>query len=168
MYPCQIENSNPLVTSHPKDWDSLYDMDTHDWFLHSCEEDNNIWDFNQIYRFLSFPCYLTRVDCSLAVMEFMHMAAEWCYCNVKVTSSCIMLHFMICNIIQLMHSFEVNMRICQPENSDVHGGEAKGNITFEGSLILMLTEKECTNCFVIWHCLSFPSFIYKFTQASCS
>ena len=24
------------------------------------------------------------------------------------------------NIIQLMHSVEVNIRICQPENSDVH------------------------------------------------
>ena len=62
-------------------------------------------------------------------------------------------------IIQLMHSFEVDIRICQPENSDVHRGEAEVNITFEGWLILMLTEKECTNCFVIWHCLSFPSFI---------
>ena len=36
------------------------------------------------------------------------------------------------NIIQLMHSFEVNIRICQPENSDVHRGEAEVNITFEG------------------------------------
>ena len=26
--------------------------------------------------------------------------------------------------IQLMHSFDVNIRIYQPENSDVHGGEA--------------------------------------------
>ena len=30
------------------------------------------------------------------------------------------------------HSFEVNIRICQPENSDVHGGEAGVNITLEG------------------------------------
>ena len=36
------------------------------------------------------------------------------------------------NIIQLMHSFEDNTRICQPENSDVHRGEAEENITFEG------------------------------------
>ena len=35
-------------------------------------------------------------------------------------------------IIQLMHSFEVNIRICQPKNSDVHRGEAEVNITFEG------------------------------------
>ena len=35
-------------------------------------------------------------------------------------------------IIQLMHSFEVDIRICQPENSDVHRGEAEVNITFEG------------------------------------
>ena len=35
-------------------------------------------------------------------------------------------------IIQLMHSFEVNIRICQPENSDVHRGEAEVSITFEG------------------------------------
>ena len=26
--------------------------------------------------------------------------------------------------IKLMHSFEVNIRICQPENSGVHRGEA--------------------------------------------
>ena len=58
-----------------------------------------------------------------------------------------------------MHSFDVNLRICQPENGDVHRREAQVNITFEGWLILMLTEKEYTNCFVIWHCLSFPSFI---------
>ena len=55
-----------------------------------------------------------------------------------------------------MYSFEVDIRICQPENSDVHLGEAEVNITFEGWLILMLTEKEWTNCFVIWHCLSCP------------
>ena len=35
-------------------------------------------------------------------------------------------------MIQLMHSFEVNIRICQPKNSDVHQGEAEVNITFEG------------------------------------
>ena len=51
--------------------------------------------------------------------------------------------------IQLMHSFEVNIRIYQPENSDVHRGEDEVNIAFEGGLILMLSEKECTNCFVI-------------------
>ena len=36
------------------------------------------------------------------------------------------------DIIQLMHSFEVDIRICQPENSDVHRSEAEVNITFEG------------------------------------
>ena len=51
----------------------------------------------------------------------------------------------------------LNIRICQPENSDVHRGKAEVNIPIEGWLILMLTEKDCTNCFVIWHCLSFPS-----------
>ena len=44
------------------------------------------------------------------------------------------------DIIQWMRSFEVNIRICQPGKSDVHRGEAV-NITFEGWLILMLTEK---------------------------
>ena len=43
--------------------------------------------------------------------------------------------------IQLMHSFEVNIRICQPENSDVYRGKAKVTITFVGRLILMLTSK---------------------------
>ena len=46
-----------------------------------------------------------------------------------------------------MHSFEVNIRICQSENSDVHRGETQLNITFEGLLMLMFPEKECTNCF---------------------
>ena len=63
--------------------------------------------------------------------------------------SCALSSIFICNIIQLMHSFEVNIRICQPENSDVHRGEAEVKIIFEGWLILMLTEKECTSCFVI-------------------
>ena len=36
------------------------------------------------------------------------------------------------HIIQLMHSFELNIRICKPENSDVHRGVASVNITFEG------------------------------------
>ena len=52
-------------------------------------------------------------------------------------------------IIQLMHSFEVNIRICQTESVDVYQGEAAVNITFEGLLILMLIEKECTNCSVV-------------------
>ena len=38
----------------------------------------------------------------------------------------------VLNNIQLMHSFEVDIRICQPENSDVHRGEAEVNITFDG------------------------------------
>ena len=60
-----------------------------------------------------------------------------------------MLWSLVTVIIQLMHSFEFNIRIYQPENSDVHQGEDEVNITFEGELILMLTEKECTDCFVI-------------------
>ena len=39
--------------------------------------------------------------------------------------------FALFSIIQLMHSFEVDNRICQPENSDVHRGQAEVNITFE-------------------------------------
>ena len=42
------------------------------------------------------------------------------------------------DIIQLIHSFKVNIRICQPENSDVHRGKAEVNITFKGGQILML------------------------------
>ena len=59
-----------------------------------------------------------------------------------------------------MQSFEVNISICQPENSDVHRGFASVNITFEDCLILMLTEKECTNDLLYdTACLSFPNFI---------
>ena len=36
------------------------------------------------------------------------------------------------DIIPLMHSFEVNIRICQPQKSDVHCGESEINIIFEG------------------------------------
>ena len=35
----------------------------------------------------------------------------------------------VSEVIQLMPSFEVNIRICQPENSAVHRGKAKVNIT---------------------------------------
>ena len=33
--------------------------------------------------------------------------------------------------IQVMHSFEVNARTCQPKNSEVHRGKAEVNITFD-------------------------------------
>ena len=39
-----------------------------------------------------------------------------------------------------MHSFEVNIRICQTENSDVHRGEAEVNITFEVNIRICQTE----------------------------
>ena len=86
---------------------------------------------------------------SVYKMIITSLSNSWEFCRLTFAYS----------IIQLMHSWEVNTGICQPENSDVHRGEAEVNITFEGWLILMLTEKECTNCFVIWHCLSFPSCI---------
>ena len=38
----------------------------------------------------------------------------------------------VCIIKQLMHTFDVDIRICQPEDSDVHRGEVEMNITFEG------------------------------------
>ena len=44
-----------------------------------------------------------------------------------------------------MHSFAVNIRICQPKNCDVH---SEVNITFKDWLFLILTDKECANCFV--------------------
>ena len=44
----------------------------------------------------------------------------------------IILKITLNNNIQLMHSFEVDIWICQAENSGVHQGEAEVNITFEG------------------------------------
>ena len=38
------------------------------------------------------------------------------------------------SIIQLVHSFEVNISISQHKNSDVHRGETGVNIIFEGGL----------------------------------
>ena len=55
-------------------------------------------------------------------------------CN-KIDKSPVVYMFLgnvMISIIQLMHSFEVDIRICQPENSDVHRGKAEVNITFEG------------------------------------
>ena len=43
-----------------------------------------------------------------------------------------MTYIQIYVIIQLMHSFEVDIRMFQRENSYVHRGEAELNITFEG------------------------------------
>ena len=36
---------------------------------------------------------------------------------------------LVLSSIQLIHSFEVNIMICQPENSDVHRGETEVDIT---------------------------------------
>ena len=64
------------------------------------------------------------------------------------------------SIIQLMHSFDVNIRICQAENSDVHRGEAEVNIDhFRGLTNPDVNKKECTNSFVIR--LSFFFFFIK-------
>ena len=43
----------------------------------------------------------------------------------------------VCNrhyLVQLMHFFEVNIRICQPEKCDVHRGE----------VVSLVTESMCT------------------------
>ena len=51
-----------------------------------------------------------------------------CNFGMKTSRFCHLLCYVITDvIIQLMHSFEVNIRIYQPENS-----EAETNITFEG------------------------------------
>ena len=73
----------------------------------------------------------------------------------------------VLSIIELMHYFDINIRIFQLQNSDIDQGEAEMNITLEGWLILKLPGKECTNCFVIWYCFSFPNFLsYPFINSS--
>ena len=42
------------------------------------------------------------------------------------------LHVVAFVIIQLMHSFEVDIRICQPKKDDVHRGKAEGEHHFQG------------------------------------
>ena len=90
----------------------------------------------------------------------------------RYTYTCLDSYFFLTAEIQLMQSFEVNIRIFQPRNSDVHRCEAEVNTSLYGWLILMLNEHKCTNCFVIWHCLIFPNFyiksFHKFTQVRCS
>ena len=72
-------------------------------------------------------------------------------------------------IIQLIHSYEVNISICQPENSDVHRGKVQVNITIEGWLILMLTEKNAP-IVLLYDTVSLflVLFIHKFTQVRSS
>ena len=50
---------------------------------------------------------------------FLHIF-KYCIFVFKNKSSQKFLNTPRYDIIQLMHSFEVNIRICQPENSDVH------------------------------------------------
>ena len=67
-----------------------------------------------------------------------HIAYSYFHIQLQYILLYLNLHlYLVCFIIQLMHSFEVNITICQPENSDVHRGEVEVNITFEGWLILM-------------------------------
>ena len=74
------------------------------------------------------------------------------YPGYFVTETC-------CHIIQLMYSFEVNIRICQPEKVIFTSAKsAEVNITFSGWQLLMLTSKECISYFVIWP-LSFTLFL---------
>ena len=86
---------------------------------------------------------------------------QWRKCVVDVHVLCYALFIGLSNIellerlksdfIPLMHSFKVNIRVCLAENSNVNLDKASVNITFEGWLFLMLTKKECTNCFVIYY-----------------
>ena len=62
-----------------------------------------------------FP-YLTQMSMEVVQQLFLK-------CNVKMYDQ---------DNIQMMHSFEVDIRICQAENSDVHRGETEVNFTFEG------------------------------------
>ena len=80
------------------------------------------------------------------------------------------------DIIQLIHSFEVNIRICQPENRDVRRGDADVKITFEGGQILMLKTYAVNfhaqiSCIrnqgkLSWSCLSIISIISISDQCS--
>ena len=67
-----------------------------------------------------------------------------------------------------MHSFEVNIRICQPENSDVHRGEAEVNITVLGLTNPDVNRKRMHQLFCYMTLSLFYFHIYKFTQVRCS
>ena len=58
---------------------------------------------------------------SIFYSHFFHMPR-------KVTKT-ISVAKLVLSSIQLIHSFEVNIMICQPENSDVHRGETEVDIT---------------------------------------
>ena len=60
-----------------------------------------------------------------------------------------------------MHSFEVDIRICQPENSDVHRSKAEVNIALEGWLILMLTEKKNAPIVLLYDTVSLFLVLFK-------
>ena len=78
------------------------------------------------YQFWNYHIEENGADCCVHAVTCLSLfCVPSSQCHVSVCD----LNF---DIIQLMHSFEVNIRICQPENSDVHRGEAEVNITFEG------------------------------------
>ena len=67
--------------------------------------------------------------------EFNNIEAQMLHSNHHMLSISLKSHFWDINvfvIIQLVHSFEGDIRICQAEKSDVHRGNAEVNITFEG------------------------------------
>ena len=67
-------------------------------------------------------------------------------------------------IIQLMHSFEVNIRICKPENSDVHRGKAEVN-HFRGLTNPDINRKRMHQLFCYMTLSLFYYHIYKFTKS---
>ena len=82
-----------------------------------------------IYSYLNSSLKLSDIVRGLSCQQL--------YCNVlSLYKLIIIIPFILSyefllfsiHIIRLMHSFEVNIRICQPENSDVHRGEVKNQI----------------------------------------
>ena len=75
---------------------------------------------------------------------------------------------------QFMHSFQVNIRICQPKNSDVHQGKARGEHHFPGLTDPDVNQKSRHQLFCYVTLSLFLNFyinffhIYKFTQGRCS
>ena len=90
---------------------------------------NNCWFFNNYQHYHYYYNFVA------AITMFHYTTDAFFFGLHRVTQSS-----------KVMFTSSVNIRVCQPEISEHH---------FQGMIILMLTVKECTNCFVSFNFLLF-------------
>ena len=79
---------------------------------------NDLGCWNRLEKLVLYFLYSSRRKHSLLKFKIKQSSRRKSMCKHKQI-------YFSCNIIQLVHSFGVNIRICKPENSDVHLGVAE-------------------------------------------